>query len=41
MPGSVDDRLRRKRMEDIVGTVVLALMVAAMLVAMWLRMTGS
>jgi hypothetical protein len=33
--------MRRKRVEDTVGTVVLALMVAAMLVAMWLRMTGS
>ena len=41
MPGSLDDPSRRKRVEDIVGTVVLALMVAAMLVAMWLRMTGS
>ena len=34
------DRARRKRLEDIVGTVALALMVGAMLVAMWLRMTG-
>ena len=41
MPGSLDDRLRRKRVEDTVGTIALALMVAAMLVAMWLRMTGS
>ncbi|MGB3050938.1 MAG: hypothetical protein WBB42_08055 [Polyangiales bacterium] len=41
MPGSLDDRQRRKRVEDIVGTITLALMVAAMLVAMWLRMTGS
>ena len=40
VPGWMDDRKRRKRMEDIVGTVTLALMVAAMLVAMWLRMTG-
>ena len=40
-PGWLDDRKRRKRMEDIVGTVALALMVAAMLVAMWLRMTGG
>jgi hypothetical protein len=36
----MDDRQRRKRTEDIVGTVALALMVTAMLVAMWLRMTG-
>ena len=41
IPGSLDDPSRRKRVEDIVGTVVLALLVAAMLVAMWLRMTGS
>jgi len=41
MPGSLDERLRRKRVEDVVGTIALALMVAAMLVAMWLRMTGS
>lgn len=40
-PGWIEDRRRRKRMEDIVGTIVLAIMVAAMLVAMWLRMTGS
>jgi hypothetical protein len=40
VPGWMDDRKRRKRMEDIIGTVTLALMVAAMLVAMWLRMTG-
>ena len=39
-PGWVDDRKRRKRMEDIIGTVALAAMVTAMLVAMWLRMTG-
>lgn len=38
---ALDDPSRRKRVEDIVGTVVLALLVAAMLVAMWLRMTGS
>jgi len=38
--GWMEDRQRRKRMEDIVGTVALALMVTAMLVAMWLRMTG-
>mgnify|MGYP001815120498 CR=1 FL=1 len=38
---SLDDPSRRKRVEDIVGTVVLALLVAAMLVAMWMRMTGS
>ncbi len=41
VPGSLDEQARRKRLEDIVGTVVLALMVAAMLVAMWLRMTES
>jgi hypothetical protein len=41
VPGSLDEPARRKRLEDIVGTVVLALMVAAMLVAMWLRMTES
>ncbi len=41
IPGSLDEQVRRKRVEDTVGTVVLALMVAAMLVAMWLRMTGS
>jgi len=40
-PGWRDDRERRKRVEDTVGTLALALMVAAMLVAMWLRMTGS
>jgi hypothetical protein len=40
VPGWLDDRQRRKRVEDIVGTVGLALMVVAMLVAMWLRMTG-
>jgi hypothetical protein len=40
MPGWLDDRKRRKRVEDIVGTIGLALMVGAMLVAMWLRMTG-
>ena len=36
----MEDRQRRKRMEDIVGTVALAIMVTAMLIAMWLRMTG-
>ena len=36
--GWLDDRQRRKRVEDIVGTVVLAIMVAGMLAAMWLRM---
>lgn len=40
VPGWKEDRKRRKRMEDIVGTVALAAMVVAMLVAMWLRMTG-
>jgi hypothetical protein len=39
-PGWIEDRHRRKRVEDIVGTVALAIMVAAMLAAMWLRMTG-
>ena len=39
-PGWMDDRQRRKRTEDLIGTVALALMVSAMLVAMWLRMTG-
>ena len=38
-PGWLEDRSRRKRVEDIVGTVALALMVAGMLTAMWLRMT--
>jgi len=41
VPGWLDDRQRRKRVEDIVGTVVLAIMVAGMLAAMWLRMTGT
>ncbi|HET6414745.1 MAG TPA: hypothetical protein VFG22_00520 [Polyangiales bacterium] len=40
-PGWLDDRHQRKRVEDLIGTVGLALMVAAMLVAMWLRMTGN
>ena len=40
-PGWLDDRKRRKRMEDVIGTVALALMVTAMLIAMWLRMTGG
>ena len=40
IPGWLDDRHRRKRVEDIIGTVGLTLMVGAMLVAMWLRMTG-
>jgi hypothetical protein len=39
-PGWIDDRARRKRTEDIIGTIGLALMVAAMLAAMWLRMTS-
>ena len=38
VPGWLDDRKRRKRVEDIIGTVGLTLMVAAMLVTMWLRM---
>lgn len=40
VPGWLDDRKRRKRVEDIVGTIGLALMVGAMLVAMWVRMAG-
>ena len=40
IPRWLDDRHRRKRVEDIIGTVGLTLMVGAMLVAMWLRMTG-
>jgi len=40
-PGWLDDRHQRKRVEDLIGTVGLALMVAAMLIAMWLRMTGN
>lgn len=39
-PGWTDERARRKRREDLVGTIALALMVAAMLAAMWLRMTS-
>lgn len=39
-PGWLDDRHRRKRVEDLIGTIGLTLMVGAMLVAMWLRMTG-
>jgi hypothetical protein len=38
--GRFDEQQRRKRVEDLVGTMGLALMVGAMLVAMWLRMTG-
>ncbi len=40
LPGWLDDRQRRKRIEDLVGTVALSVMVTAMLIAMWLRMTG-
>jgi len=40
IPGWLDDRQRRKRIEDIIGTIGLTLMVGAMLIAMWLRMTG-
>lgn len=40
VPGWLDDRQRRKRVENIIGTVGLALMVAAMLAVMWLQMTG-
>jgi hypothetical protein len=36
----LEDRHQRKRVEDLIGTIGLALMVAAMLVAMWRRMTG-
>jgi hypothetical protein len=39
-PGWLDEQARRKRTEDIIGTIGLALMVAAMLAAMWLRMTS-
>lgn len=39
-PGWLEDRHRRKRAEDIIGTVGLAILVAAMLAAMWLQMTG-
>ena len=39
-PTWLDDRQRRKKVEDIVGTVGLAIMVAAMVTAMWLRMIG-
>lgn len=38
--GWLEDRHQRKRVEDLIGTIGLALMVAAMLVAMWRRMTG-
>ena len=38
--GWMDDRKRRKRTEDIVGTVTRSRMGGAMLIAMWLRMTG-
>ena len=40
VPGWLDDRKRRKRIEDVVGTIGLTLMVGAMLVTMWLRMIG-
>jgi hypothetical protein len=40
VPGWLEDRQRRKRAEDIIGTIGLAAMVTAMLIAMWLRMTG-
>lgn len=39
-PGWLEDRHKRKRVEDIIGTVGLAILVAAMLTAMWLQMTG-
>jgi len=38
--GGLDDPRRRKHVEDLIGTVGLALMVGAMLVAMWWQMTG-
>jgi hypothetical protein len=41
VPGWFEDNQRRKRVEDIVGTIALSLMVAAMLAAMWIRMTGT
>jgi hypothetical protein len=41
VPRWLENGQRRKRIEDIVGTIALALMVAAMLAAMWLRMTGT
>ena len=34
------ERSRYEQLDDIVGTIGLALMVAAMLAAMWLRMTS-
>jgi hypothetical protein len=37
-PAWLDDRHRRKRVEDLLGAVGLAILVAAMLVAMWLQM---
>ena len=40
VPSWLDDRHRRKRVEDVIGTVGLAILVAAMLTAMWLQMTG-
>jgi hypothetical protein len=36
-----EDRPRLRRIEEAVGIVGLAVLVAAMLVAMWLRMTGQ
>ena len=40
VPRWLENGQRRKRIEDIVGTIGLTLMVGAMLVAMWLRMVG-
>ena len=40
VPGLLDDRKQRKRIEDVVGTIALTLMVGAMLAAIWLRMIG-
>lgn len=40
VPGWLDDRHRRKRVEDVIATVGLAILVAAMLTAMWLQMTA-
>ncbi|MDH4282855.1 MAG: hypothetical protein OEV36_09410 [Myxococcales bacterium] len=39
VPSWLGNRERRKRVEDVVGTLVLAILVGAMLAAMWLTMT--
>lgn len=36
-----EDQQRLRRIEEAVGTIGLAILVAAMVVAMWLRMTGG